>query len=78
MRRVLEGVGDVVDRKLGRTVDPASGLTTAALRNTPDTPLGADAAYEWRTRGEGPDPLAALWAFTPPASGVFPTLKPGG
>ena len=28
MRRVLEGVGDVVDRKLGRTVDPASGLTT--------------------------------------------------
>src|SRR2546426_11410273 len=28
MRRVLEGVGDVVDRKLGRTVDAASGLTT--------------------------------------------------
>src|SRR5207253_1680554 len=28
MHRVLEGVGDVVDRKLGRTVDPASGLTT--------------------------------------------------
>src|SRR6266403_6359177 len=28
MRRVLEGVGDVVDRKLGRTVDSASGLTT--------------------------------------------------
>src|SRR2546421_6861003 len=28
MRRVLEGVGDVVDRKLGRTVEPASGLTT--------------------------------------------------
>src|SRR2546423_15562796 len=28
MRRVLEGVGDVVDRKLGRTVDPATGLTT--------------------------------------------------
>src|SRR2546421_6083233 len=28
MRRVLEGVGDVVDRKLGRTVDPASGLST--------------------------------------------------
>src|SRR2546429_4659474 len=31
MRRVLEGVGDVVDRKLGRTVDPASGLTTDQL-----------------------------------------------
>src|SRR5947207_3272391 len=28
MRRVLEGVGEVVDRKLGRTVDPKSGLTT--------------------------------------------------
>lgn len=31
MRRVLEGVGDVVDRKLGRTVDPRSGLTTDQL-----------------------------------------------
>src|SRR3979409_2259693 len=28
MRRVLEGVGDAVDRKLGRTADPKSGLTT--------------------------------------------------
>src|SRR5437016_2001853 len=31
MRRVLEGVGDAVDRKLGRTVDPKSGLTTDQL-----------------------------------------------
>lgn len=31
MRRVLEGVGDVVDRKLGRTVDPKSGLTADQL-----------------------------------------------
>ena len=31
MRRVLEGVGDVVDRGLGRTVDPRSGLTTDQL-----------------------------------------------
>jgi len=31
MRRVLEGVGDVVDRKLGRTIDPKSGLTTDQL-----------------------------------------------
>ncbi|HUE81975.1 MAG TPA: FHA domain-containing protein [Pyrinomonadaceae bacterium] len=30
-RRVLEGVGDVVDRKFGRTIDPRSGLTTAKL-----------------------------------------------
>src|SRR3982074_2702642 len=28
MRRVLEGVGDVVDRKLGRTADPKGGLST--------------------------------------------------
>lgn len=33
MRRVLEGVGDVVDRKLGRTIDPRSGLTTDQLIN---------------------------------------------
>src|SRR5258708_21335358 len=33
MRRVLEGVGDAVDRKLGRTIDPRSGLTTDQLIN---------------------------------------------
>ncbi|MFS8084240.1 MAG: FHA domain-containing protein [Acidobacteriota bacterium] len=33
MRRVMEGVGDVVDRKLGRTVDPRSGLTNDQLIN---------------------------------------------
>jgi glucose/arabinose dehydrogenase len=27
--------------------------------------------------GEGPVPLASIWAFTPPASGVFPALRPG-
>src|SRR2546429_8804709 len=31
MRRVLEGVGDAVDRKLGRTVDPKTGLTADQL-----------------------------------------------
>ena len=31
MRRVLEGVGEVVDRKLGRTVDPKTGVTTDNL-----------------------------------------------
>ena len=31
MRRVLEGVGDVVDRKLGRTPDSESGITTDQL-----------------------------------------------
>ena len=27
--------------------------------------------------GEGATPLASVWAFTPPASGIFPALKPG-
>jgi hypothetical protein len=31
LRRVLEGVGDVVDRRFGRTVSPKSGLTTSKL-----------------------------------------------
>lgn len=31
MRRVLEGVGDAVDRKLGRTPDTESGITTDVL-----------------------------------------------
>ena len=29
LRRALERVGDVVDRKFGRTVDPRGGLTTS-------------------------------------------------
>src|SRR5690242_15001792 len=31
MRRLLEGMGNVVDLKLGRTVEPKSGLTTSKL-----------------------------------------------
>ena len=31
LRRALESVGDVVDRKFGRTVDPKGGLTTSQL-----------------------------------------------
>ncbi len=31
LRRVLESMGDVVDRKFGRTVSPKSGLTTSQL-----------------------------------------------
>src|SRR5215510_2340837 len=31
LRRVLEGVGEVVDRRFGRTVEPKSGLTTSKL-----------------------------------------------
>src|ERR1043166_8711029 len=31
MRRVLEGMGSVVDRKLGREAEPQSGFTTTKL-----------------------------------------------
>ena len=31
LRRVLESMGDVVDRKFGRTIDPKGGLTTSQL-----------------------------------------------
>ncbi|HET9478334.1 MAG TPA: FHA domain-containing protein [Pyrinomonadaceae bacterium] len=31
LRRVLEGMGDVVDRRFGRTVEPRTGLTTSKL-----------------------------------------------
>jgi FHA domain-containing protein len=31
LRRVLESMGDVVDRKFGRTVEPKGGLTTSQL-----------------------------------------------
>src|SRR5678815_3962615 len=31
LRRVLEGMGDIVDRKFGRTVEPKTGLTTSKL-----------------------------------------------
>jgi hypothetical protein len=31
LRRVLEGMGDIVDRRFGRTVEPKSGLTTSKL-----------------------------------------------
>ena len=31
LRRLLEGMGDVVDRKFGRTIDPRQGLSTSKL-----------------------------------------------
>src|SRR2546422_1382642 len=70
MRRVLEGVGDVVDRKLGRTVDPKTGLTTDQLiirmnrmidervRNEPGqgriAPHHLKLKLEWGTHSETP------------------------
>ena len=70
MRRVLEGVGDVVDRKLGRTADPKTGLTTDQLiarmnrmidervRNEPGqgriAPHHLKLKMEWGTHSETP------------------------
>jgi hypothetical protein len=48
MRRLLEGFGEAVDRKLGRVVDAKSGLTTSTLINRM-TPL-----IDERVRDEGP------------------------
>src|SRR5438046_6162575 len=50
MRRVLEGVGEVVDRKLGRTVDPKSGLTTDQIIVRMNQRIDAKARIE---KGQG-------------------------
>jgi pSer/pThr/pTyr-binding forkhead associated (FHA) protein len=50
MRRVLEGVGEVVDRKLGRTVDPKSGLTTDQIIARMNQRIDAKARIE---KGQG-------------------------
>ena len=70
LRRVLEGMGSVVDRRLGRTVDPRSGLTTSKLiermkrlideRVRDEGPKGRIAPHhmilkvEWGTHSEAP------------------------
>jgi len=36
-----------------------AGLTEANLQNTPGLPLDADAAFEWRLAGHGPESIAA-------------------
>lgn len=48
LRRVLEGMGDVVDRKFGRTVEPKSGLTTSKLIDR------MKRLIDERVRNEGP------------------------
>ncbi len=70
MRRVLEGVGEVVDRKLGRTIDPKSGVTTdqiiarmnqridAKVRNEKQgriAPHHLKLKIEWGTHSETPE-----------------------
>src|SRR6476659_8459168 len=71
MRRVLEGVGDVVDRKLGRTAEPGTGLSTdqivqrmnmlidARARNEKDrgriAPHPLKLKMEWGTHSETPE-----------------------
>ena len=70
MRRMLEGVGDVVDRKLGRSADPKTALTTdqiiqrmnqridARVRNEPGqgriAPHHLKLKIEWGTHSETP------------------------
>jgi len=70
LRKVLEGMGDVVDRKFGRTVEPKSGLTTSKLiermkrtideRVRNEGPKGRIAPHlmklklEWGTHAEAP------------------------
>jgi hypothetical protein len=70
LRRVLEGMGDVVDRKFGRTVEPKAGLTTSQLiermkrlmdeRVRDEGPKGRIAPHhlklklEWGTHSEAP------------------------
>jgi hypothetical protein len=70
LRKVLENVGDVVDRKFGRTIEPKSGLTTSKLidrmkrlideRVRNEGPKGRIAPHlmklklEWGTHSEAP------------------------
>jgi hypothetical protein len=70
LRKVLESMGDVVDRKFGRTVEPKSGLTTSKLiermkrlideRVRIEGPKGRIAPHlmklklEWGTHAEAP------------------------
>jgi hypothetical protein len=70
LRRVLESMGDVVDRKFGRTIEPKSGLTTSKLvermkrlvdeRVRNEGPKGRIAPHlmklklEWGTHAEAP------------------------
>jgi len=70
MQRMLEGVGDVVDRKLGRSADPKTALTTdqiiqrmnqridARVRNEPGqgriAPHHLKLKIEWGTHSETP------------------------
>ena len=70
LRRVLEGMGDVVDRRFGRTVEPRSGLTTSKLidrmkklidervrdegRRGRIAPHHLILKVEWRTHSEAP------------------------
>jgi len=70
LRRVLESMGDVVDRKFGRTIEPKSGLTTSKLiermkkliderardegRNGRIAPHHLKLKIEWGTHSEAP------------------------
>ena len=73
LRKLLENMGDVVDRKFGRTVEPKSGLTTSKLiermkrlideRVRTEAPRGRVAPHlmklklEWGTHSEAPSEI---------------------
>lgn len=73
LRKVLENMGDVVDRKFGRTVEPKTGLTTSQLvermkrsideRVRHEGPKGRIAPHlmklklEWGTHSEAPSEI---------------------
>ena len=73
LRRVLESMGDVVDRKFGRTIEPKSGLTTSQLvermkkaidervrdegRKGQIAPHHLKLKVEWGTHSEAPEEI---------------------
>src|SRR5260370_1806954 len=65
VRRVLEGVGDVVDRKLGRTIDPRSGLTTDQLIHRMNRMIDERVRDEPRRGRAAPPPLKLTMEWGP-------------
>lgn len=49
--------GEPVHREVVASILAGAGLTEADLQNTPDLPLAADAAAQWRQDGNGPTSL---------------------
>ncbi|MEA2937431.1 MAG: hypothetical protein QOC56_935, partial [Alphaproteobacteria bacterium] len=68
-RNSLHPLKHFIFDKSGRIYINIGAPTDRCATNTPELkPCAA---------GEGTAPLASIWAFAPPASGIFPALKPG-